>query len=146
MVKVLFVCHGNICRSVMAQFVFQDMVDKAGLSDQFYVDSCATSNEEIGNDMYPPARRKLQAEGVPFVRHSARRITSSDYERFDYIIAMEEYNLRNIARIIPSDPSGKIRLLLDRDIADPWYTGNFDRTYSDLVMGCSSLLDELSGT
>lgn len=148
MIKVLMVCHGNICRSVMAEFMLKDMVAKRGLSDSFYIESCATSNEEIGNDIYPPAKRKLSAEGIPFTRHYARRITPADYDRFDYILAMEGYNLRNISYIIPSDPSGKIRLLMDftgspRDIADPWYTGNFDRTYDDLVEGLEAFLSSV---
>lgn len=148
MIKVLMVCHGNICRSVMAEYIFKDMVAKKGLSSSFYIASCATSNEEIGNDIYPPAKRKLQAEGIPFSRHHARRITVDDYDSFDYILAMESYNLRNISYIIPSDPSGKIRLLMDftgspRDIADPWYTGNFDRTYDDLVEGLEAFLSSV---
>ena len=145
MIKVLMVCHGNICRSPMAEFMMKDMVSKAGLSGSIYVESAATSREEIGNDMYPPARRKLTQEGIPFERRSARQITPSDYDRFDYIILMEQYNYRNAMRIFGDDPEGKVKLLLDfagsgRDIADPWYTGNFDRTYDDLVEGLTALL------
>ncbi len=129
----------------MAEFIMKDMVAKEGLSDKIYIESAATSREEIGNDMYPPARRKLTAEGVPFERRGARQITASDYDRFDYIILMEEYNINNALRIFKEDPKGKLKLLMEfagkrRDIADPWYTGNFDRTYDDLVEGCSVLL------
>ena len=148
MIKVLFVCHGNICRSPMAELMMKDMVSKAGLSGSIYVESAATSREEIGNDMYPPARRKLTQEGIPFERRSARQITPSDYDRFDYIILMEQYNYRNAMRIFGDDPEGKVKLLLDfagsgRDIADPWYTGNFDRTYDDLVEGLTALLHHI---
>ena len=144
-ISILFVCHGNICRSPMAEFMMKDMVSKAGLSGSVYVESAATSREEIGNDMYPPARRKLTQERIPFERRSARQITPSDYDRFDYIILMEQYNYRNAMRIFGDDPEDKVKLLLDfagsgRDIADPWYTGNFDRTYDDLVEGLTALL------
>lgn len=129
----------------MAEFIMKDMVAREGLSGEIYVESTATSREEIGNDMYPPAKRKLTAEGIPFERRSARQITLSDYDEFDYIILMEEYNISNALRILREDPEGKLKLLLEfagkrRDIADPWYTGNFDRTYDDLVEGCSALL------
>lgn len=123
----------------------KDMVVREGLSDRIYVESAATSTEEIGNDMYPPARRKLMQESIPFSRRGARQITPSDYYDFDYIILMEEYNISNALSIFREDPEGKLKLLLEfagerRDIADPWYTGNFDRTYDDLVEGCSALL------
>jgi protein-tyrosine phosphatase len=129
----------------MAEFIMKDMVAREGLSNEIYVESAATSREEIGNDMYPPAKRKLTAEGIPFERRGARQITLSDYDEFDYIILMEEYNISNALRIFREDPEGKLKLLLEfagkrRDIADPWYTGNFDRTYDDLVEGCSALL------
>ncbi len=129
----------------MAEFIMKDMVVREGLSDRIYVESAATSTEEIGNDMYPPARRKLMQEGIPFSRRGARQITPSDYYDFDYIILMEEYNISNALSIFREDPEGKLKLLLEfagerRDIADPWYTGNFDRTYDDLVEGCSVLL------
>ena len=145
MINILTVCHGNICRSPMCEFILKDMIAKEGLSDRIYVESAATSREEIGNDMYPPARRKLTQEGVPFERRHARQITPSDYDSFDYIILMEQYNIRNALRIFRDDPDNKLHLLLeyagsDRDIADPWYTGNFDRTYDDLVEGCTALL------
>ena len=145
MIKVLFICHGNICRSAMCEFIMKDMAARAGLADKVIIDSAATSREEIGNDMYPPARRKLQQEGIPFAPRRARQVTREDYENYDLILCMEAYNLRNIKRIIPEDPEGKIKLLLDytdhpRDIADPWYTGNFDETYDDLTEGCEALL------
>ncbi len=145
MIKILFVCHGNICRSPMAEFIMKDMVVREGLCDKIYVESAATSREEIGNDMYPPAKRKLALEGIPFERRRARQIKLQDYDEFDYIILMEEYNINNAMRIFREDPHGKLKLLLEfagdrRDIADPWYTGNFDRTYDDLVEGCRALL------
>ena len=148
MIKVLFVCHGNICRSPMSEFIMREMVRQRGLSDLIGVDSAATSREEIGNDMYPPAKRKLIEEGIPVERRHARQITRADYDRYDLIICMERYNLRNISRIIPDDPEGKIHLLLDysdspRDISDPWYTGDFDRAYADIVEGCEGLLEHI---
>lgn len=148
MIKILFVCHGNICRSPMSEFIMREMVRQRGLSDLIGVDSAATSREEIGNDMYPPAKRKLIEEGIPFERRHARQITRADYDRYDLIICMERYNLRNISRIIPDDPEGKIHLLLDysdspRDISDPWYTGDFDRAYADIVEGCEGLLEHI---
>ena len=151
MINILFVCHGNICRSPMAEFIMKDMVDREGLSGEIYVESAATSREEIGNDMYPPARRKLTQEGIPFSRRGARQIMSSDYEKFDYIILMEEYNINNALRILREDPEGKLKLLMEfagksLDIADPWYTGNFDRTYDDLVEGCTALLSFIKQT
>ena len=148
MIKVLFVCHGNICRSPMAEFVFYDMVNKKGLADQFHVDSAATSTEETGNGVHYGTRRKLQQEGIPMWDHRARQMTRKDYDKFDYIIGMDQWNLRNMLRILKSDPDGKVHLLLDysrhpRDIADPWYTGNFDVTYDDVTEGCRTLLEHI---
>lgn len=145
MIKVLFVCHGNICRSPMAEFVFKDMVSKRGMSDMFYIASAATSREEIGNDIHYGTKQKLDEEGVPYTRRGAVQITKKDYEKYDYILLMDTNNIRNIKRIISSDPECKIHRLLDfsdrpRDIADPWYTGNFDLTYDDIVEGCEALL------
>ena len=148
MIKILFVCHGNICRSVMSEFIMKQMLRERGLEGEFVVDSAATSREEIGNDIYPPAKRELDRKGVPYERHYARQITSADYGKYDLILCMERYNLENLARIIPEDPENKIHLLLDytddpRDIADPWYTGNFDRTYDDIVEGLEGLFKQL---
>ena len=148
MKKILFVCHGNICRSVMAEMVMRHMVVEAGREDEFVIDSCATSREEIGNDIYPPAKRCLSAHGVPFTRHAARQITKEDYANFDLILCMEAYNIRNLrhtlgATLLDEDAKlacPKIRLLLDRDVADPWYTGDFEATYRDVVEGCQQLL------
>lgn len=146
MIKVLFVCHGNICRSTMAQFVFQDMVNRAGLSDQFFIDSAATSREEIGNPPHHGTVRKMREVGVPVLPHRAVQMTKKDYKTYDYLIGMDEWNLRNMRRIIGGDPDGKMYLLLDftkragQEIADPWYTGNFDATYQDVKEGCEGLL------
>ena len=148
MIKILFVCHGNICRSTMAQFVFQDMVNKRGLEDKFYIDSAATSREEIGNGPHYGTVTKLRQVGVPVLKHRAVQMTRQDYEDYDFLIGMEHFNLRNMKRITGGDPDGKMHLLLDfsehpRDIADPWYTGNFDETYRDVVEGCEALLSYL---
>lgn len=148
MIKVLFICHGNICRSTMAQYVFQDMVNKSGLSDQFYIDSAATSTEEIGNGVHYGTRNKLREVGIPCGDHRARQMNRKDYDKFDYIIGMDKWNLRNMMRILRQDPEGKVSLLLDfsdspRDIADPWYTGDFDATYADVSEGCQALLDHI---
>ena len=145
MIKVLFICHGNICRSTMAQFVFQDMVNKSGRQADFYISSAATSREEIGNGPHYGTVRKLRQEGVPVLDHRAVQMTKKDYEEYDYLIGMDSANIRNMHRITGGDPEGKIYKLLDfageaRDIADPWYTGNFDRTYEDVVQGCKALL------
>ena len=148
MIKILFICHGNICRSTMAQFVFQDMVNKRGLQDKFYIDSAATSREEIGNGPHYGTVSKLRQVGVPVLKHHAVQMTRQDYEDYDFLIGMEHFNLRNMKRIAGGDPDGKMHLLLDfsehpRDIADPWYTGNFDETYRDVVEGCEALLSYL---
>ena len=148
MIRVLFVCHGNICRSVMAEMIMRHMATVAGVSHLFEVDSCATSREEIGNDIYPPAKRCLAAHGVPFTKHAARQITPDDYEHFDLILCMEDYNIRNLRRVLgevlmvrdSALPVPKIRRLLDRDVADPWYTGDFEATYRDLEEGCREIL------
>ena len=147
MIKVLFVCHGNICRSTMAQFVFQDMVNKHGLTAQFYIDSAATSREEIGNPPHHGTVRKLKHAGVPVLPHRAVQMTKKDYNKYDYLIGMDSMNIRNMLRIVSADPVDKIYRLLDftehpRDIADPWYTGNFDLTYENIKEGCEALLKE----
>ena len=149
MIRVLFVCHGNICRSPMAEFVMKDLVQKAGLSHQIQVDSAATSSEEIGNSIHYGTRRKLQEKGIPFDDHRARRMTKRDYETYDLLIGMETMNIRNMMRITQGDPLHKISRILDhtphpRDIDDPWYTGNFDITYEQIREGCEALLQKLS--
>lgn len=146
MVKIMFVCHGNICRSPMAEFVFGDMVIKEGLSDKFYIASSATSREEIGNCVHSGTKKKLREVGISSIGKTAIQLTKSDYENYDYILCMDSYNIKNCLRIIGNDRLGKIHRLLDysthpRDIADPWYTGNFDETYKDIVEGCTALLD-----
>ena len=148
MVKVLFVCHGNICRSTMSQFVLQDMVNKRGLADLFVIDSRATSTEEIGNPPHRGTIRKMREEGIPVLPHRATQITWKDYDDFDYIIGMDTWNMRNLNRMLKGDPEGKVYKFLSfagsgRDIADPWYTGNFDVTYDDVVEGCEGFLDYL---
>lgn len=148
MIKVLFICHGNICRSTMAEFVMKDLVAKAGIEHKFYIESAATSREEIGNDTDPRTKRKLTEMGVPFIRRRARQMTKTDYNEFDYIICMDDNNIRNMMRIIGSDPDGKVSKLLEHagrneNIADPWYTGDFDDTWDGVMEGCSALLEEL---
>ena len=149
MIKILFVCHGNICRSTMTQFVFQHMVNDQGLKDKFYIDSAATSREEIGNPPHYGTVNKLRQEGIPVLKHRAIQMTKQDYKEYDYIIGMDAWNIRNIMRIIGSDPEKKVSMLLDytdrpgTEIADPWYTGNFDATYGDVLEGCTGLLEHL---
>ena len=144
MKKILFVCHGNICRSPMAEFVMKYLVEKEGLTDQFLIESAATSTEEIGNPVYPPARRKLAEHGISCNGHAARQMTRADYQRYDLLIGMDSANLRNMTRIAGGDPEGKIRpLLYDKDVADPWYTGNFEATWQNVLRGCQALLEEL---
>ena len=150
MKNILFVCHGNICRSPMAEFVMKDLVEKAGLAAQFHIESAATSREEIGNPVYPPARRKLAEHGISCDGHAARQLTKADYRGFDLLIGMDNANLQNMRRICGGDPEGKIRLLRDYtarpgDVADPWYTGDFEATWRDVLEGCRGLLKELSG-
>ena len=148
MTKILFVCHGNICRSPMAEFVMKDMAAKAGLGEVFYIASAATSTEEIGNGVYPPARRKLSEHGISCAGKTARQMTKRDYADFDLLVGMDGANLRNMRRICGGDSDGKIRLLLDytdcpRDVADPWYTGDFEATWRDVSEGCRRLLASL---
>lgn len=149
MVKILFVCHGNICRSPMAEFVMKDLVQKAGLETQFHIASAATSAEEIGNPVYPPARRKLAEHGISCTGHAARQLRREDYEDWDLFIGMDEANLRNMRRLFSGDPAGKCSLLLSHthrsgEVADPWYTGDFEATWQDVEEGCQALLKEFS--
>ncbi len=164
MIKILFVCHGNICRSPMAEYVMKDMIRRRSaqsrslpgkkgpgkaLEDEFEIASAATSREEIGNPVYPPARRKLAEHGISCEGHRARRITQADYEYYDLIICMDHLNLRNLERFLGGDPYRKISLLLDytdragQEVADPWWTGDFDATWDDITEGCKGLLEKL---
>lgn len=148
MFRILFICHGNICRSPMAEFVMKRLVEDAGLSDHFEIASAATSTEEIGNPVYPPARRKLAEHGIGCAGKTARQMTMDDYRHYDYIIAMDRNNLRNLRRLIGKDYDHKISLLMDYterpgDVADPWYTGDFEATWRDVIEGCEGLLEKL---
>ena len=148
MIRVLFVCLGNICRSPMAEFAMKDLLRREGLSEQFYIASAATSTEELGNPVYPPARRKLAEHHIDCSGKTARQITERDYKDFDYIIGMDYSNLRSMMRRYHNDPQHKISLLLDYtsrpgEVADPWYTGNFDATWRDVTEGCQGFLDQL---
>lgn len=148
MIRILFVCLGNICRSPMAEFVLKDMVKKAGLSSGFHIESAAVSAEELGNPVYPPARRELAAHGISCQGKTARLMTRADYDRFDLQVCMDSANLRRMERICGGDPQGKMSRLLDHtaypgDVADPWYTGDFSRTWQDVEVGCRALLEKL---
>ena len=150
MIKILFICHGNICRSPMAEFVMKDLVRKAGVEDMFHIESAATSTEEIGNPVYPPARRKLSEHGISCAGKTARQLRKADYEHYDYLVGMDSANFRNMQRICGGDPEGKISLLLDYtdhpgSVADPWYTGDFEATWQDVLAGCRGLLAEIMG-
>ena len=145
MIKILFVCHGNICRSPMAEFIMKKLAADSGLEDELYIESSAVSREETGNDMYPPAKRKLIEKGIPFSSRRARTITSADFDGFDSIIVMDSSNLRILERNFPS--SGKVCRLSDfsggGDIDDPWYSGDFERAFNDIYNGCRGLLEAL---
>lgn len=149
MKRILFVCHGNICRSPMAEYIMKHLVKEAGLEDQFEIASAATSTEEIGNPVYPPARRKLAEHGIACTSHAAHQLTRREYEYYDLLIGMDEWNIRNMNRMCGGDPDGKIHKLLDYtsrpgDVADPWYTDNFEATWRDCLEGCTELLKSLN--
>lgn len=148
MTRILFICHGNICRSTMAEFVMKDLVRKSGRENDFFIDSKATSTEEIGNPPHPGTVRKMHQVGIPMNPHRASQMKKSDYEDFDLILGMDSWNIRNILKITGGDSEVKVHMLLDytnhpRDIADPWYTHNFDETYNDVLEGCETLLNAL---
>ena len=151
MIKVLFVCHGNICRSTMSESVMTHIVKQHHRENDFLIASAATSREEIGNPPHYGTVNKLKSEGVPVIPHRAVQMTKADYDKYDYIIGMDSWNRRNMLRILGNDPEGKVHLLLDftdnpRDIADPWYTDNFDATYADVVEGCEALFEMITKT
>lgn len=148
MKKILFVCHGNICRSPMAEFVMLHLAEAAGIARDFEIASAAVSTEEIGNDIYPPAKRKLTEKGIPFKRRAARRITLADYRYYDYIVCMDRSNLRWLRRVLGEVDMSKVSLLMDwtgenRDVADPWYTGDFEAAYQDIYRGCKAMMEKI---
>lgn len=148
MIKILFVCHGNICRSPMAEFVMKDLVHKQGLDDCFEIASAATSTEELGNRVHPGTQRKLAEHGISCSGKTARQVRRTDYDNYDYLICMDKYNVRNLNRMLGGDPENKISLLLEHagrndEVADPWYTGNFEVTWKDVLEGCTALIEEL---
>lgn len=148
MKRILFICHGNICRSVASEYVMKDILKKCGRTDEFLIDSAATSTEEIGNSIYPPMERTLRNHGIPIGSHRARQIRREDYDKYDYLIGMDGENIWNMNRVWSKDPEQKIYSLLDftdhpREVSDPWYTRDFEKTYQDVVMGCEALLRHL---
>ena len=148
MIKILFVCHGNICRSPMAEFIMKKLVSDAGLGNKFHIASAATSAEELGNPVYPPARRKLAEHGIGCAGKTARRITAADYTEYDLLIGMDNANMRNMNRAFGSDRDGKLKMLMDYttrpgEVSDPWYSGDFERAYTDIEEGCIGLLANL---
>ena len=148
MIRILFVCHGNICRSPMAEFVLRDMVERQGWAERVAVESAATSTEEIGNPVHPGTREKLRQAGISCQGKRARQIRPEDYERFDWIVGMDDWNMRNLRRMFPGAPKGKLHKLLDfcgtgSDVADPWYTGNFDATWQDVQRGCREMMKQM---
>ena len=149
MIKILFICHGNICRSPMAEFVMKSLVKEAGCAEDFAIASAATSREEIGNSVYPPVRRLLSTHGIDCSGKTARQLERQDYDKFDLLIGMDSANFRTMNRICGGDPDGKIHLLMDYterpgDVADPWYTGDFETTWRDVQEGCRALLAQIN--
>ena len=148
--KIIFLCHGNICRSPMAEYVMKHLVKQHGLEDEYEITSGAVSRDEIGNDIYPPAQRKLREKGIEFSRHRAHQITQAEFDANDLIITMDASNMRLLGRIVPNwENSNKVHMLMplageDRDVADPWYTGDFEQTYQDVLTGCTQILKETS--
>lgn len=148
MTNILFICHGNICRSPMAEFIMKDLVKKAGVEDRFHIASAATSTEEIGNPVYPPARRKLAEHGIDCAGKTSRQLVQGDCGRYDFLIGMDKMNLRNMRRICGGNADGKLYLLLEfagrpDSVADPWYTGDFETAWKDILEGCQGLLERL---
>ena len=148
MMKILFICHGNICRSPMAEFVMKDLVKKARLETEFLIESAATSTEAVGNPVYPPARRKLAEHGISSAGKTSRQLTGTDYDQYDLLIGMDRANIRNMNRICGGDPEEKLHLLMEYtdhpgDVADPWYTDDFETTWRDVLAGCKGLLERL---
>ena len=148
MINVLFVCHGNICRSTIAEFVMKDVVKKAGLEKEFYIQSRATHRDELGADTHWGTKEKLDKEGIPYTKRQATLMTREDYNKYDYILGMDDENMRYISKIIGTDPANKVSMLMDfagehRSIADPWYTGNFDATFDDVLRACQGLLKHI---
>lgn len=149
MIKILFICHGNICRSPMAEFIMKDLIRKVNLEQEIEIASAATSTEEIGNDIHYGTKGILKKYGIPYSRRGARQITKADYRHYDYLVGMDSANIRNMNHIFGGDPEGKIYKMLsfagiDRDVADPWYTGNFEETYRDIIIGCQAMLQQIT--
>lgn len=145
MIRILFVCHGNICRSPMAEYIFKDLIAQKGIQDQFLIASAATSTEEIGRDLYPSAKRKLKEKGIPFSCRQARQVRFDEYGKWDYIIGMDRWNHQNLKRLFKMDPQQKVySLLADRDVADHWYTDDFETAYQDIVQGCQEWLERIT--
>ena len=148
MKKILFICHGNICRSPMAEMIFKHMIRERGLQNEFHAASAATSTEEIGNPVYPPARAELARHGIRVEKRGARQVTRKDYREYDLLIGMDHYNIRNLCRMLEGDPEGKVHLLMDYsdrpgEVSDPWYSDRFDIAFRDIWEGCEGLLRQL---